>query len=293
MAHPQLQRFLPQRALSHLAGFLANSTWPWLKTRLIAYFLKRYVVDLTEAIEPDPNQYPSFNAFFSRLLKPELRPISQGLFDLTCPADGTVSEFGSIQNAQLLQAKGHLFSVDQLLGAACNDSIAQEAAHFKTGSFMTVYLAPQNYHRVHMPIDAHLRHMIYIPGRLFSVNFQTAAHIPNLFADNERLVCFFESTQGPFAMVLVGAMLVSSIETTWAGSVGTDLRLQHYAYGSTIHLKRGEEMGLFKLGSTVIMLFSNQAVIEWDSLIQTQSSVLMGQKIGTFKSVTDQNSSPD
>lgn len=282
MAHPRLQAFLPQRLLSTLAGWLADSTIPWLKKRLIAYFLKRHPVNLAEALESDPGQYPSFNAFFTRLLKPATRPITPGPCDLACPADGLISEWGRIEQGQLLQAKGRLFSLEQLVGASLNNTIATAASHFKMGSFMTVYLAPHHYHRVHMPIDARLRHMVSIPGRLFSVNFQTATQIPNLFAQNERLVCFFESSQGPLVMVLVGAMLVGSIETTWAGCIRST-QIQYFTYASPIDFKRGEEMGLFKMGSTVITLFSNPMNIDWETF-SPKAELLIGQKIGTLRS---------
>lgn len=284
MTNPTIQSFLPQHALSRLAGFLAYSTQPWLKDRLIAYFLKRYPVDLSEALEPNPKDYPSFNAFFTRLLKPEARPLTTGLLDLASPVDGTVSAFGQIQAGQLLQAKGHRFSLRQLLGTHLSTELDAAAQAFQTGSFMTVYLAPHQYHRVHMPIDGHLKHLISIPGRLFSVNAATAATLPGLFIQNERAVCLFETSIGPLAMILVGAMLVGSIETTWAGVVNYQHPIKHSEchYESPIVFKRGEEMGLFNMGSTVIVLFSNQAKIQFEPSLQTHHAILMGQKIGTY-----------
>ena len=278
---PKFQNLLPQHALSRFAGFLANCRIHWLKNRLIQYFVWRYPVNLEEAVNPDPYQYKSFNEFFTRALKPEVRPISQALNVLVCPADGEISQLGAIEDGRIIQAKNHNFTVQDLLGGD-----AKYALPFRQGSFMTVYLAPKDYHRVHMPVDGVVSEMIYIPGQLFSVNNKTATNIPNLFARNERVVVFFNTSVGRVAMVLVGAMIVGSIETVWAGTVtgqqNQNLPIQHWHYDSPIHYRRGEEMGRFKLGSTVIVLFEQNKVV-WDPEFMASTMVQMGQRLGVLK----------
>lgn len=271
-----IQYPLPHHAISRLTGAFARCETPWLKNALIKAFIKRFDVDMSQALEPDPTAYRHFNAFFTRVLKADARPLEEGLLS---PADGALSRHGSIEHGTLIQAKGHRYTVEALLGGD-----AELAAEFSKGSFATVYLSPRDYHRVHMPLDGTLREMIYVPGRIFSVNQATARHVPNLFARNERLVCIFDSPRGAFAMVLVGAMVVAAIETVWAGQVtplsGTPERTR---FDRPITLARGEEMGLFKLGSTVVMCFENPVDF---SAYPPETLVRMGQRLGEPPSVT-------
>jgi phosphatidylserine decarboxylase len=275
-----LQNSLPQHALTIFAGWLANCKIQWIKNRLIQYFVWKYPVNLLEAAEPNPYAYPSFNAFFTRALQKDARPIVIEAQTLTSPADGEISQLGKIQEDSILQAKGRFFSAAALLG---ND--ADLAKPFLNGSFLTVYLAPKDYHRVHMPFDGTLTDMIYIPGSLFSVSTKTAESIHHLFARNERVVAFFNTVVGRMAVVLVGAMIVGSIETVWAGSItsprGQTIRHWHYEE-NTIQLKQGDELGRFKLGSTAIVLVENN-LAEWDPILQALSPVKMGQAIGFIR----------
>lgn len=232
-----------------------------------------------EAIETDPLQYACFNDLFTRELQKSARPIASGIHDLTSPADGKISKIGHIKEGEIIQAKGHSFSIHDLLGGD------KKLSHsFMNGSFLTVYLAPENYHRVHMPMDGSLTGMLYIPGRLFSVDPKTTRSIPNLFARNERVVTFYNTSVGPMAVVLVGAMIVGSIETIWAGTITPPRKSspQSWTYGYPIQLKRGEELGRFKLGSTVILLFPENK-IEWDPNLTESASVKMGERLGNFK----------
>ncbi len=275
----KLQHLLPQHLLSSFAGLLANCRIPWLKNRLIQYFIWRYPIKLEEALITDPYQYGNFNELFTRHLNPEVRPIAAGIHDLISPADGQISQIGKIQQGQIFQAKGRHFTVQNLLG---NNS--KEAEIFKDGAFLTIYLAPENYHRVHMPLDGHLSQMIYIPGRLFSVNAKTVDCISNLFARNERVIALFNTSIGRVAIVLVGAMIVGSIETIWAGTITPPRKqsIHTWNYDNPIYLKRGEEMGHFKLGSTVILLFERETTV-WDPNLTTTHAIHMGQRIGVFK----------
>ncbi|WP_163558893.1 archaetidylserine decarboxylase [Halomonas sp. NO4] len=265
-----IQYPLPHHLLSRLVGWLADCRLPWLKNRLIRAFIRVFRVDMGQALEPDPTAYPSFNAFFTRALTAEARPLGEGVL---CPADGTLSQFGAIEAGLLLQAKGHRYAMADLLGGD-----TEAARRYLGGSFATVYLSPRDYHRVHMPIAGTLTEMVYVPGRLFSVNAATTAHVPNLFARNERLVCHFDTEHGPMVMVLVGAMIVAAIETVWAGQVtplsGT---LQRTRFDRPIHLARGEEMGRFKLGSTVVMGFARE--VDFADLTPG-GMVSMGQSLG-------------
>lgn len=276
---PSLQSFLPQHWLTAFAGLLANCQIPWLKNKLIQYFIRRYPVNLEESIKSDPFSYGSFNEFFTRALLPHTRPIASGLHDLASPADGQISQFGQIEQNQLFQAKGHYFTIESLLGGD-----TKQAEPFINGTFLTIYLAPENYHRVHMPIDGTLSKMIYIPGRLFSVNLETSAAISNLFARNERVVTFFDTSIGKVAIILVGAMIVGSIETIWAGTITSPRKncQQVYDYREPIYLKRGEELGKFKLGSTVIVLFERD-MVSWDPYVTASYPIKMGERLGIFK----------
>jgi len=274
------QHLLPQHLLSRLVGYLAHCRTPWIKNSFIQWFIRRYQVDMRLAAEPDPLHYATFNAFFTRALTPDLRSIATGENTIVSPADGCISQIGKIQAGRIFQAKGFDFSLCGLLGG--DEKIA---APFHEGSFATIYLAPKDYHRVHMPFAGKLREMFYIPGRLFSVNTQSAASIPNLFSRNERVVALFDTPQGEMAIILVGAMIVASIETVWAGLIAPsrERNIQHWRYvGSDIALNKGDEMGRFQLGSTVILLFSSPHV-QWDTEITADSTLTMGQSLGTLQ----------
>ena len=276
-----LQYLLPQHALSRFVALFAEGSF--LKNALIKTFIRRYRVDLSEALISDPAEFASFNAFFTRELKPGARSIEDAGDSFVCPADGTISQLGNISNDQLLQAKGRHYSVVDLLGGD-----TELAEQFLDGSFATIYLSPRDYHRVHMPLAGRLDRMIYIPGKLFSVNAQTTAAVPNLFARNERVVCLFQSDAGPMALILVGAMIVAGIETVWAGQVCPGLesrtvRESSYTdHSPPIDLPTRAEMGRFKLGSTVIALFGPGAV-DLDSTLMPEAAVRMGQAMGTVR----------
>jgi len=270
---------LPHHALSRLVGVATGSRQPWIKGPLTRWFVRRYGVDLGEAAEPNTGAYPDFQHFFTRALRPGARPLcAEG--ELACPADGTLSQFGRIDGDRLLQAKGSTFSAVELLGGS-----EERAAPFAGGQFATVYLAPKDYHRVHMPLAGTLRQMVHVPGRAFSVNPATTNHVPGLFARNERVVALFDTAQGPMALVLVGAMLVATVDTVWAGTVtpphGHRVAVWDYpASGEgAITLGRGEEMGRFNLGSTVILLLPGEQVT-WDADQSPGTTVRMGQRLG-------------
>lgn len=272
------QYLAPHHLVSRLAGVFADNRAPWLKNRLIADFVRRYGVNMREALLEDPLAYESFNAFFTRALKPEARPLSTEPGAVLCPADGSVSQAGAITHGRIFQAKGHDYGLTALLGGD-----PQRAAPFEGGSFATIYLSPSDYHRVHMPVSGTLREMVYVPGRLFSVNPLTAGHVPGLFARNERVVCLFDTPHhGPMALVLVGAMIVASIETVWAGRVAPHRRRvlsTRYDRSEPIHLTQGAEMGRFLLGSTVIALFGPERV-RWADTARSGISVKMGEALG-------------
>ncbi|MDC8803565.1 archaetidylserine decarboxylase [Halomonas pacifica] len=272
-----IQYPLPHHLLSRLVGRLAETRIGWLKQLLIKAFIRRFRVDMSEARDSDPGAYACFNDFFTRPLREGARPIESGLVS---PADGTLSQFGETHHGTLIQAKGQAFSITSLLGGDMH-----RAAPFRQGSFATIYLSPRDYHRVHMPLTGTLKEMVYVPGRLFSVNQATADHVPNLFARNERLVCFFDTEEGPMAMVLVGAMIVAAIETVWAGQV-TPLsgRVQTIRFDEPITLEKGAEMGRFKLGSTVVMCFSKE--IDFEELVP-DISVKMGERLSQLPHLAD------
>ena len=245
------QYLLPKQALTTLAGKFASARLGGLTTSVIRWFVGRYNVNMGEAANPDITSYTSFNDFFTRALKDGARPLADAA--LVCPVDGAISQFGPIAKDQVFQAKGHSYSTTALVGGD-----AALGARFENGHFATLYLSPRDYHRIHMPCAGSLTRMIHVPGELFSVNPTTARGVPGLFARNERVVCVFESAQGPFVLVLVGATIVGSMATVWHGQVnpprpGT-LRQWDYAPGQ-VSLQKGEEMGRFLLGSTVVMLF--------------------------------------
>jgi len=270
-----LQYFLPKQALTVFAGRLAGWRGGALTTRAIAWFVRRYQVDMTEAAVPDIAAYRSFNEFFTRPLREGARPLA--VADFVCPVDGAISQFGAIERDQIFQAKGHRYTTTALLGGD-----AELAARFKDGSFATLYLSPRDYHRIHMPCAGRLRRMIHVPGALFSVNPATARAVPGLFARNERVVCVFESDFGPFVLVLVGATIVGSMATVWHGVVNPPRSgcLREWRYDdSPVDLGKGAEMGRFLLGSTVVVLFP-PGMIEFDARWRPAAPVRMGEAMG-------------
>jgi phosphatidylserine decarboxylase len=256
-----LQYILPKHLMSRLVGYLAAARLGFVSHALMKLFIRAYGINMAEARYENPSDYASFNDFFTRPLKDGARPVVTDEQTLTHPVDGAISQAGAIAGDQLLQAKGHFYTVKALLGGDDNT-----AAAFQDGTFACIYLAPKDYHRIHMPIAGTLREMIYVPGELFSVNPLTAANVPGLFARNERVVTIFDTAAGPMALVLVGATIVASIETVWAGTVtpptGSEVfRWQYPAEGpNAVHLEKGAEMGRFKLGSTVVLTFAKDAV---------------------------------
>lgn len=256
-----LQYILPKHLISRLVGYLAAARLGFISHALMKLFIRAYGINMAEARYENPSDYASFNDFFTRPLKDGARPVVADQQTLAHPVDGAISQAGAIAGDQLIQAKGHFYSVKALLGGDEN-----AAAEFQDGTFACIYLAPKDYHRIHMPIAGTLREMIYVPGELFSVNPLTAANVPGLFARNERVVTIFDTAVGPMALVLVGATIVASIETVWAGTVtpptGSEVfRWQYPAEGpNAVHLEKGAEMGRFKLGSTVVLTFAKDAV---------------------------------
>jgi len=266
-----LQYGLPHQLLSRLMYYLMRSKIGWLKNLLISQIAKRYKVDMRDTLEPDLRAYPSFNAFFTRALRTNARPIAEAA--LLCPADGVISQIGAIEAGKILQAKGMHFDVAELLADAAL------AEHFSAGSFATVYLSPRDYHRVHMPIAGTLTRSLHVPGRLFSVAAWTAESIPRLFARNERYVCIYDTEIGKVALVLVGAIFVSSIETIVDGVITPPYApsVVPRDYPELPALAKGAEMGRFNMGSTVIVLTERQ--LAFDAQLQAGSPVKMGQAL--------------
>lgn len=256
-----LQYLLPKHLISRLIGYLAAARLGFVSHGLIKLFIRAYGINMAEAKYEKAGDYASFNEFFTRPLKDGVRPLVTDDATLAHPVDGAISQAGPIEGNQLIQAKGHYYSVQALIGGD-----AKTAAEFDNGTFACIYLAPKDYHRIHMPVDGVLREMIYVPGELFSVNPLTAANVPGLFARNERVVAIFDTPVGPMSLTLVGATIVASIETVWAGTVtppaGKDVfRWQYPASGANaVHLKKGAEMGRFKLGSTVVLTFAENRI---------------------------------
>jgi phosphatidylserine decarboxylase len=270
---------LPHHLLSAMMYAVARSEWKPLKSRIIRWVIKHYDVDLSEAVIKDADLYPSFNAFFTRQLESGARPIAAGQNDIVSPVDGEVSQAAQIEQGRLIQAKGRDFSLLELLGGDANMT-----ALFAEGNFATIYLSPRDYHRIHMPLDGHLRKMSHVPGRLFSVSQYTTESVPNLFARNERVICMFDTDAGPMAMILVGAIFVGSMETVWDGVVTpVRHRISSWVYAplsaQQLTLHKGEEMGRFNMGSTVILLFSKDRVA-WDAFMTSGKSLKMGERIG-------------
>ncbi|KAB8062011.1 phosphatidylserine decarboxylase [Janthinobacterium sp. FT14W] len=269
------QYLLPKGALTNFAGRIAGAKGGAMTTRLIRWFVGRYNVNMDEALDPDITHYASFNDFFTRALRPDARPLAKA--DYVCPVDGRISQFGTIDKDQIFQAKGHHFSTTALVGGD-----AALAARFEHGSFANLYLSPRDYHRIHMPCDGRLTRMIYVPGELFSVNPTTARGIPGLFARNERVVCVFETANGPFVMTLVGATIVGSMATVWHGVVNPPRtgQVRDWSYvNDNVVLKQGEELGRFLLGSTVVMLFP-QGTVNFNANWQPAGPVQLGEVMG-------------
>lgn len=273
---------LPHHLLSSLMYVLTRSEWPPLKRLLIRAAIRVYRVDMEIAQEPDAEKYPSFNAFFTRALKTEARPLSGNNTAVVSPVDGSVSQAQTIKNGLLFQAKGQFYSLEELLGGD-----RQWAKKFEDGSFATIYLSPRDYHRIHMPLTGRLQKMAHVPGRLFSVNNACARAIPRLFARNERVVNLFETEAGPMAVIMVGAIFVASMDTVWSGCVAPRSRsVTDWNYSGSppdaVELEKGAEMGRFNMGSTVILLFAKNAV-RWSQSLQAGVDVCMGEEIGTLE----------
>jgi phosphatidylserine decarboxylase len=269
------QYLLPKAALTRVAGRLAQARGGAATTWAIRRFIARYGVNMSEAADPDPAHYATFNDFFTRPLRAGARPLAQA--DYLCPVDGAISQFGDIQAGQIFQAKGHTYSVQTLLAGD-----AQLAAPFTHGQFATLYLSPRDYHRIHMPCAGRLTQMVHVPGALFSVNPATARAVPGLFARNERVLCLFDTARGPLALALVGATIVGSMATVWHGVVNPPRpgRVRRWTYGGqAIELAQGVELGRFLLGSTVIALWP-QGTLRFSPDWSPGGSVRMGQALG-------------
>ena len=271
------QYILPHHALSRMMSKLThceNKAW---KNLFIKQIIRHYGVNMDEAKQPDINAYKSFNDFFTRDLKPSARQLTSEVNAIASPADGAVSQAGAISEGEIFQAKGKSYTALDLLGGS-----EERAKAFNNGVFTTIYLSPKDYHRLHMPITGTLREMVHVPGRLFSVNTATTRSVPRLFARNERVVAIFDTELGPMALVLVGAIFVSSIETVWHGVVTppsvTSVQTWDYKENAPT-LKMGEEMGRFNMGSTIIVLFANNKV-QWDSEFVADKIVKLGEMIG-------------
>jgi phosphatidylserine decarboxylase len=269
---------LPLHALSRIMHAITRSEIRWWKTSFTRWFVNHFQVDMSLAQEPNLDNYPSFNAFFTRALRSDARLIVTDESLLASPVDGAVSQLGKIRDGRIFQAKGRDYTLLELLG---ND--AEKARQFEDGSFSTLYLSPRDYHRIHLPIDGKLTAMSHIPGRLFSVSPATARAVPRLFARNERVVAYFDTDIGPMAVVMVGAIFVASIETVWAGEVtppaGQKIRNWEYDADTPAHqFHKGDEIGRFNMGSTVILLYGKDR-IEWLDNIQPTDKIQMGQAI--------------
>ena len=271
-----LQYLAPQQMLSWLAKTLCECRWHWWKNWQINFLIKHYGASLQPAKLENIEDYPTFNSFFTRTLKPEARPVVQGSNEIASPADGTISQIGKIQQETLLQAKGFYFTLNTLLGG-----FETHAKTFTDGRYATLYLAPGDYHRVHMPFTGTLLETIHIPGKLFSVNQLTTEHIPQLFSRNERLVCLFDTAIGQMAVILIGAMCVGSIQTVWSTEGPRTKTIKSTLFSGHLKIERGAELGHFEMGSTVIVLFEKNT-IEWSDLLGPETSVKMGQLLGTF-----------
>ncbi|MGH8138264.1 MAG: archaetidylserine decarboxylase [Steroidobacteraceae bacterium] len=277
-----LQHLVPQHFLSHLVYYVTRSRIALVKNLLIRSFVRGFRPDMTEAVRTDPLSYASFNEFFTRILRPAARPIDPNASILVSPVDGTISQIGRLEGSQLMQAKGHHYSLEALL-----DPAAQWVPRFAGGAFATLYLAPFNYHRIHMPLTGTLRAAWYVPGRLFSVNAATAAAVPGLFARNERILCLFEEGPLSFAMILVGALFVGSMATVWHGEVTPRkprqvIELPLDGGQAPLRLEKGAEMGRFNMGSTVILLLPRTAG-DWLAGKDAGDRIRVGQPLAQLR----------
>ncbi len=274
------QYLAPHSLISKLFNCFSNSKVPFLKDWMISRFMKHYNVDLKEAETENPLAYESFNMFFTRTLKDTARPIDKNNTCMVCPADGIISQFGRVDSGRIFQAKNYNYSLAELLGGS-----HERTKPFLDGNFITIYISPRDYHRVHMPANGILREMVCIPGRLFSVNPMTVESIPNLFTRNRRIVCIFDTEYGPMAIILIGAMIVSSIETAWKSNVSlikNSIYSTYYDQKKSIYLEKGQEMGHFRIGSTVIVVYGSYINFCWLKTISTGKSIRMGEKLAFF-----------
>ncbi|VAW88317.1 Phosphatidylserine decarboxylase [hydrothermal vent metagenome] len=278
-----LQYILPHHFLTWCVRGITRIRFVPFKNVVIKLFIRAFKVDMSIALEENPSAYPDFNSFFTRPLKPDARPLSSAPGEIACPVDGAISQLGEITNeGRIFQAKGHDYSLEELLGGS-----KEMATLFEQGSFATIYLSPKDYHRIHMPLQGELQEMVYIPGRLFSVSKFASEQVPRLFARNERLVSLFETEIGPMAMIMVGALNVAGMETVWAGNipdkVNWEIKKWNYRDSipeKTIKLAHGAEMGRFNMGSTVILLYANNR-IKWNESITAECPVKMGQHLAS------------
>lgn len=284
-----LQYILPHHLLTWCVRAVTRIRFAPFKNTAIRLFIRAFSVDMSIAQQQDASAYPDFNSFFTRPLKPEARPIASSPGEIASPVDGAVSQLGAItDDGRIFQAKGHDYSLEELLGGD-----KEMSALFNHGSFATIYLSPRDYHRIHMPMKGRLQQMVYVPGRLFSVSKFASEQVPRLFARNERLINLFETEAGPMALIMVGALNVAGMETVWAGnvpdSVNWEIKKWFYSNGAaekSIELGHGEEMGRFNMGSTVILLYAKNR-IQWHSSMKAECPVQMGQLVATTTSVPD------
>ena len=275
------QYVVPKNLISKMIGVLAKSEIVFVKNTFIKIFQMMYDVNMKEVCNVDVLSYPNFNSFFVRSLKPESRPIDKNINSVISPVDGSVSQLGNVKSGKIIQAKGIYFNLLEFLGN--NKPIYEK---MKEGIFSTFYLSPKDYHRVHMPLDGKLREMMYLPGKLFSVNSRTSKRVKNLYSKNERLVCIFDTVRGPMVVVLVGAMIVSGIAVVWEDeNIFNKGKIQKFMYPTigkgSVSLKKGDEVGRFMLGSTVVVFFRMNK-IHWENEISIGSIVRMGQSVGYF-----------
>jgi phosphatidylserine decarboxylase len=270
------QYFIPQHFITSLVYRVTRCETPWFKNILIKLFISIFDVDMSLANNPDPESYSSFNTFFTRELSPEARPISLDEYTILCPVDGSVSQVGGIENDTIFQAKGKSYTLKDLL---VEDDLV---SMFSGGTFATLYLSPKDYHRIHMPISGKLKRMIYVPGKLFAVNSHTVRVVDSVFARNERVINIFNTDIGPMAIVMVGALNVGSMETVWAGQItpAKDRIINDKQYSDgAVQVEQGQEMGRFNMGSTVILLFPEDA-IQWSAEMKADKLIVMGEGIG-------------
>ena len=271
---------LPHHLLSRMVQWSARCRRVPFRKSITRWFIRHYNVNMSEALELDPNAYPDFNSFFTRALRPNARPVVQDAGQICLPADGAISQLGNIQGTQIFQAKGHSYSLIELLGGS-----EERAQPFVGGRFATTYLSPGDYHRVHMPLSGHLMEMTYIPGRLFSVAPGYTESVSRLFARNERVACVFQTEAGPMAVILVGAIFVGSIETVWAGEItpprGKGIKVTSYtASDKVIQLERGEELGRFNMGGSTIIVLFGPGCVKWQPGLVPEMRVKFGQALG-------------